>query len=101
MEEKKNAGPPDILAKVISVIFSSIIRAVVRDDYNFYCSDIILVYSIQVKKILLFVVATNNVSDPGFINALFQIQKFISSWAIGNQEGRRIPLLCPISFFFY
>jgi hypothetical protein len=53
----------------------------------------------KVKKILLFVVATNNVLIPVSLMPFFRYRNIISSWAIETRKERRIPLLA-VSFFY-
>ena len=99
MEEKKNAGPPDILAKVISVIFHPLFMPLYGMIIIFTAPTLFWYIPFKVKKILLFVVATNNVLIPVSLMPFFRYRNIISSWAIETRKERRIPLLA-VSFFY-
>jgi hypothetical protein len=99
MEEKKNAGPPDILAKVISVIFHPLFVPLYGMIIIFTAPTLFWYIPFKVKKILLFVVATNNVLIPVSLMPFFRYRNIISSWAIETRKERRIPLLA-VSFFY-
>jgi hypothetical protein len=99
MEEKKNASPPDILAKVISVIFHPLFMPLYGMIIIFTAPTLFWYIPFNVKKILLFVVTTNNVLIPVSLMPFFRYRNIISSWAIETRKERRIPLLT-VSFFY-
>jgi hypothetical protein len=99
MEEKKNVSSPDILAKVISVIFHPLFMPIYGMIIIFTAPTLFWYIPFKVKKILLFVVATNNVLIPVSLMPFFRYRNIISSWAIETRKERRIPLLT-VSFFY-
>ena len=99
MEEKKNARPLDILAKVISVIFHPLFMPLYGMIIIFTAPTLFSYIPFNVKKILLFVIATNNILVPLSLMPFFRYRNIIRSWNIETRKERIIPLLS-VSFFY-
>jgi hypothetical protein len=99
MEEKKNARPLDILAKVISVIFHPLFMPLYGMIIIFTAPTLFSYIPFNVKKILLFVIATNNILVPLSLMPFFRYKNIIRSWNIETRKERIIPLLS-VSFFY-
>ena len=99
MEEKKNARPLDILAKVISVIFHPLFMPLYGMIIIFTAPTLFSYIPFNVKKILLFVIATNNILVPLSLMPFFRYRNIIRSWNIETRKERIIPLLS-VAFFY-
>jgi hypothetical protein len=99
MEEKKNAMPLYILAKVISVIFHPLFMPLYGMIIIFTAPTLFSYIPFNVKKILLFVIATNNILVPLSLMPFFRYRNIIRSWNIETRKERIIPLLS-VSFFY-
>lgn len=99
MEEKKNTRPLDILAKVISVIFHPLFMPLYGMIIIFTAPTLFSYIPFNVKKILLFVIATNNILVPLSLMPFFRYRNIIRSWNIETRKERIIPLLS-VSFFY-
>jgi hypothetical protein len=99
MEGERSNTPLDILAKAISMIFHPIFMPLYGMIIIFTAPTLFWYIPFTVKKILLFVIATNNILIPLSLMPFFRYRKIISSWFIEDRKERIIPLLS-VSFFY-
>lgn len=99
MEDKRSGNLLNILAKTISVIFHPLFMPLYGMIIIFTAPTLFCYIPFQVKKILLLVIATNNIMIPVSLMPFFRYRNIISSWVIETRKERIIPLLS-VSFFY-
>ena len=99
MEEKINQGPQDTIAKIISIIFHPLFMPLYGMLIIFSAPTLFWYIPLKVKKILLLIIATNNILIPVSLLPFFRYRNIISSWIIETRKERIFPLLT-VSFFY-
>ena len=84
---------PDILAKIVSVIFHPLLIPVYGMIILFSAPALFGYLPFEVKKVLIFVVVINNIILPLSLFPFFRYKNIISSWSVENRSERIIPLL--------
>ncbi len=93
MTTEKTGNISDTLARVISVIFHPLFMPVYGLLIVFSAPTLFGYLPFQVKKLLLLIIAINNVLLPFSLMPFFIHRNIISSWTIENRRERVIPLL--------
>jgi len=99
MISEKTISPDDRLAQIVSVIFHPLLMPVYGLLIIFTAPVLYGYLPFQVKRMLLFIVAINNVFLPLMLISYFRFRRLISSWTMNDRKERIIPLI--ITSFFY
>jgi len=87
------------IAKIISVIFHPLLMPLYGLLIIFSAPTLFGYLPVTQKKIILFIILTNNVALPLSLIPYLKWRKLISSWTIDNRSERIIPMA--ITSFFY
>jgi hypothetical protein len=99
MDNIRTAIPQERIAKIISVIFHPLLMPLYGLLIIFTAPTLFWYIPFKVKKILFFVVATNNILIPISLIPFFRYRNIISSWVIETRKERIVPLLS-VSLFY-
>jgi hypothetical protein len=93
MSTEKTITYPDIIARIISIVFHPLLVPAYGLLIIFSAPTLFGYLPFQVKKLLFLIVAINNVLLPLSLIPFFIHRNIISSWTIENRRERIIPLL--------
>jgi membrane-associated phospholipid phosphatase len=93
MTTDKRKNIPEIIAKVISVIFHPLLMPVYGILIIFSSQTLFGYLPFNVKKLLFLIIFINNVLLPFSLLPFFRYRNIITSWSIDNRRERIIPLL--------
>lgn len=83
----------DSLARTISVLFHPLLMPVYGMLIIFSSSTPFGVLPPNVKRLLLLIVAVNNIFIPISLLPFLMHMNFISEWNLGNKEERKVPMI--------
>jgi len=99
MTDNRTQYFPDIMAKIISIIFHPLLMSVYGILIIFSAPTPIGYLPVTVKKLLLLITLINNVLLPLSLIPYFRYRNIIISWAVEARKERMLPLLTT-SFFY-
>jgi hypothetical protein len=84
---------PDILARIITVVFHPLLMPVYGMAIIFSAPTLLGYLPFNIKKLLLLIMLVNNVLLPLSLMPFFHNRKIITSWSISDRKERNIPLI--------
>jgi hypothetical protein len=84
---------PDILARIITVVFHPLLMPVYGMAIIFSAPTLLGYLPFNIKKLLLIIMLVNNVLLPLSLMPFFHNRKIITSWSISDRKERNIPLI--------
>jgi hypothetical protein len=99
MTDNRTQYFPDIMAKIISIIFHPLLMSVYGILIIFSAPTPIGYLPVTVKKLLLLITLINNVLLPLSLIPYFRYRNIITSWTVEARKERMLPLLTT-SFFY-
>jgi hypothetical protein len=99
MDKENNNRISLTSAKIISVIFHPLLVPLYGLLIIFMAPTLFWYIPFKVKKILFFILLTNNILIPVSLLPFFRYRNIIRSWIIETREERIVPMLA-VSFFY-
>lgn len=84
---------PDILARIITIIFHPLLMPVYGMAIIFSAPTLLGYLPFNIKKLLLLIMLVNNVLIPLSLMPFFHNRKIINSWSLSERKERNIPLI--------
>ena len=84
---------PEVLARIITVIFHPLLMPVYGMAIIFSAPTLLGYLPFNIKKLLLLIMLVNNVLLPLSLMPFFHNRKIITSWSISDRKERNIPLI--------
>ncbi len=99
MVSGKSISIDDRLAQIVSVLFHPLLMTVYGLMIIFSTPSLYGYLPLQVKKVVSFIVITDNLIIPLILIVYFRFRNIISGWTIGSRSERVVPLIT-ISLFY-
>jgi hypothetical protein len=99
MENNEGVSFQAKIARIVSVIFNPLFIPVYGLLIIFTAPTLFWYIPLKIKKILLLVVATNNILVPVTLMPFFRYRNLITTWIIESRKDRVIPLIA-VSLFY-
>jgi len=90
---------PDILAKIVSIVFHPLLIPLYGLLVIFSAPTPIWYIPVNYKKVLLLLIIVNNLLLPLSLMPYFRYRNIITSWAVEERKERILPLI--MTSFFY
>ncbi len=99
MDEEVRKNLPDILAKIVSIVFHPLFMPLYGLIIIFTAPTILGFLPVTIKKIVFLIVLINNVFIPLTLLQLLKARHVISSYSIEEQTERSVPLFTTAIFY--